>query len=314
MRISTSMMYREGTQGLQNRQSDLYRVQNQLSTGRRVLSPQDDPIAASEALKVSQSKGVNQQYLDNQVAADSSLTYVESTIASAGDLLTRALELAASVDSSGQTEILPELQTITTSLLGLANTQDGTGLYIFGGYQSKNPPFQLNTASSSPYSLSGGTYVQYNGDAGNPTLQVSSSSEMAVGENGIDVFMQVKDSSGNVVGRSMFDSLKNLADIVDPTSGVPFSASALNQAVTDLKNTISHVASLRASVGARLNTLDSLTSTGQDAGYQYDTQLSKLQDLDYTEAISRFSNYQQQLEAAQLSFKQISQLSLFNIL
>jgi flagellar hook-associated protein 3 FlgL len=57
-----------------------------------------------------------------------------------------------------------------------------------------------------------------------------------------------------------------------------------------------------------------LTAAGKDVNFNYDTRLSEIQDLDYTEAISRFSNYQTQLQAAQLSFKQINQLSLFNIL
>jgi flagellar hook-associated protein 3 FlgL len=57
-----------------------------------------------------------------------------------------------------------------------------------------------------------------------------------------------------------------------------------------------------------------LTAAGKDVNFNFDTRLSEIQDLDYTEAISRFSNYQTQLQAAQLSFKQINQLSLFNIL
>jgi flagellar hook-associated protein 3 FlgL len=63
-----------------------------------------------------------------------------------------------------------------------------------------------------------------------------------------------------------------------------------------------------------MNSLDSLTAAGKDVNFNFDTRLSEIQDLDYTEAISRFSNYQTQLQAAQLSFKQINQLSLFNIL
>ena len=74
MRVSTSMIFNSGTIGMQNRQSDLYKVQNQLATGRKILSPEDDPIGASEALQVTQSKGVNKQFLDNQANAQSQLT------------------------------------------------------------------------------------------------------------------------------------------------------------------------------------------------------------------------------------------------
>ena len=47
MRISTNQIYDAGTLGIQNGQSSLYKLQNQLSTGRRVLTPQDDPVAVS---------------------------------------------------------------------------------------------------------------------------------------------------------------------------------------------------------------------------------------------------------------------------
>lgn len=52
MRVSSSMIYGNGTAGIQNRQSDLFKIQNQLSSGRRILTPEDDPIASNEILKL----------------------------------------------------------------------------------------------------------------------------------------------------------------------------------------------------------------------------------------------------------------------
>lgn len=319
MRISTSMIFNNGTNGIQARQFDLYKVQQQLSTGKRILTPADDPIGASEALKVSQSKGVNKQFLDNQADATTRLNYLEDVLANMGDELTSIFEKASlagnpTYSASNRGMIATELASRMQSLLGLANTQDGTGLYIFAGFQSTTKPFELNAGATQPYALGAGTYVTYNGDAGQQSLQVTSSNEMEVSENGLDVFMQVKDASGNVKGRSLFDSLQNMIDILNPASGIPYTAAAYTQALGDLSDVVTHFANVRGSVGARLNSLESMTSMGEDVGYQYDTRLSQLQDLDYTEAISRFSNYQMQLEAAQLSFKQTSQLSLFNIL
>jgi flagellar hook-associated protein 3 FlgL len=60
--------------------------------------------------------------------------------------------------------------------------------------------------------------------------------------------------------------------------------------------------------------LQSLTSLGEDQKFQYQQRLSDLQDIDYAEAISNLTQEQLQLQAAQLSFKQVNQLSLFNIL
>ncbi|MDP3441128.1 MAG: flagellin, partial [Azonexus sp.] len=66
--------------------------------------------------------------------------------------------------------------------------------------------------------------------------------------------------------------------------------------------------------GTRLNELDSLANAGENLQLQYKSSLSALQDLDYAKAISDMAQKQMQLEAAQLSFKQISQMSLFSIL
>jgi flagellar hook-associated protein 3 FlgL len=319
MRVSTSLIFTSGKQGIQERQFDMYKAQNQMSTGRRVLTPADDPIAASEALKVDQSKGVTTQMLENQNNALSSLTFLEGTLGSVNNELDAIFARASDAgntnySASDRGMLAAELKKRMQNLIGLANTQDGTGLYVFAGFKSTTQPFQNNPGATQPYALGGGTLVSYNGDAGQQSLLVSQSAEMAISENGLDVFMRIKDASGNVVGRSMFDSLQNMIDILDPTSGVPYTAGAYNQAIGDLRSAISHVANVRATVGARQNSLETLIEGSKDRNLQYTQRLSDLQDLDYTEAISRFANYKVQLEAAQTTFKEISQLSLFNIL
>lgn len=319
MRVTTSMIFNNGTKGIQNLQSDWFKLQNQLSTGRRILSPEDDPIGASEALQVSQSQGVNKQFLDNQATAKSQLSYLETTLGNVGDnlmsIFERATEAGNTTYSAAQRNMIAEeLKQRMGSLIGLANTRDGTGLYIFSGYQSTTEPFQLNSAVTPgvDHALGTNTYVNYGGDAGQSELQVSSSKSMATAENGLDAFMQVKDPQGVVTTKSLFDGVQNMVELLDGTR--PYTAADYAQALDDIKSSLNHVATVRASVGARLNALDSLTSAGEDIGFLYDARLSELQDLDYTAAISEFSRVQTQLEAAQLTFKQTSQMSLFNIL
>jgi flagellar hook-associated protein 3 FlgL len=79
-----------------------------------------------------------------------------------------------------------------------------------------------------------------------------------------------------------------------------------------MKNALDNVLTVQASVGARMKELDNLDSTGADLDIQYQTTLGDLQDLDMVKAISLFSQQQQTLQAAQMSFKTMSGLSLFN--
>lgn len=320
MRVSTSQIFNSGTVGIQNRQFDLFKVQQQMSTGRRILSPEDDPIGASQVLQVSQSKGVNQQFLDNLGNATSKLNLLDSTLSGVEDELQVIFERAvqggnASYSATQRGMLASELKQRMQSLIGLANTQDGTGLYLFAGFKSSTQPFQVDPGATPPYALGAGTTrVSYAGDGGQEQLQVSASRVMATAENGIDVFMQVRDAQGNITGRSMFDSLQNMIDILDPTSGVPFTDIAYGEALDDASAAIAHLSTVRASVGARLQSLESMTTSAEDSGFLYETRLSQLQDLDYVDAASQLNRLQLQLEAAQLSFKQTSQLSLFSIL
>jgi flagellar hook-associated protein 3 FlgL len=71
---------------------------------------------------------------------------------------------------------------------------------------------------------------------------------------------------------------------------------------------------VRASIGSRLSEVDDLDSVGQNLDLQYNQTLSNLKDLDYASAVTTLTRQQSQLQAAQLSFTKISQLSLFDYL
>lgn len=318
MRVTTSQIFNSGSRGIQRNQSDLFKLQNQLSTGRRILAPEDDPVAASQALVVTQSRGINAQYLDNQGSARDQLSLVENKLNSVGQELQNIFERTVqagngTLSSEQRGMIAQELRGSLDNVVSLANSQDGNGLYIFSGFQAHTEPFAV-AGNPSPYSL-GSQYLGYQGDDGQRLLQVSPSQEMAITETGSEVFMRVRDGQGNLTGRSMFDSIKNLIDTLDPaTAGVTLDQNAYRQAMNDMNAVVAHVSRVRTSVGARLASLDSLQSSAQDLNLQYDQRLSELQDLDYSKAISDLSQQQIQLEAAQKSFKQTSQLSLFDIL
>lgn len=322
MRVSSSMLYNTGLQGMLSLQDKMFQTQNQLSTGRRIMTPADDPIGAWEALEVAKSQGVNEQYLENQANAQMKIGAVDTVVAGIGERLTRIIELAAEADgpSSNDSErgkLAAEMKLNFDSILEFANARDGTGQYVFAGNKTaiKDGPFAENAAATPPYEHAAAkSSVDYRGDAGVPVLQVSASKQMPVSVSGTEMFMQVRDGQGNVLDRSMFDSIKNLITLVDPADGVAFNAAAMKSTRADLAAGLDHVANIRATLGARMNALDGLTGMAEDVDYLYSVRLSDLQDLDYTEAISRFTRLQTQLEASQLTFKQTSQLSLFNIL
>jgi flagellar hook-associated protein 3 FlgL len=125
--------------------------------------------------------------------------------------------------------------------------------------------------------------------------------------------MRVQNADGSQNGRSVFDALQNMIDYLDPASGVT-PPPDYKQALGDLQSSMDHISRIQASVGARMNQMDSLTSAGGDLAVQYDTRLANLEGLDYAEAISRLSQQQMQLQASQQSFAKTSKMTLFDLL
>lgn len=116
--------------------------------------------------------------------------------------------------------------------------------------------------------------------------------------------------------QSVFTTITNLIQTLrSPASGDAGKAALtnnLNTASLNMKNALDNVLTVQASVGSRMKEVDSLDSTGSDLDIQYQTSLSGLQDLDMVKAISLYTQQQQTLQAAQVSFKTMSGLSLFN--
>ena len=142
MRVSTSQIYQLGTRSIMDGQSELYKTQNQLGTKRRILTPKDDPVASAQILLDTQARGVISQYVDNQADANSQLALEESQIKSVVDALQyiRAQVIAggnASYTDSQRAYIASDLQSQFDHLLGVANSQDASGQYLFSGFQGQ---------------------------------------------------------------------------------------------------------------------------------------------------------------------------------
>lgn len=205
MRISTSQIYDAGTVGIQRGQSSLYKLQNQLSTGRKVLTPQDDPVAAAQALVVTQSMEVNKQYIDNQGQAKSQLSLIDGKTSSLVDSLQtvrdRIIQAGnTTLSQSDRASIATELESRMGEMLGIANSDNGVGEHLFSGYSGNVLPFAIDGSQSPPVgSPSTTSPVAYFGDDGNRLLQVSSSRQMAISVSGSDLFQNVKNGNGTFV-------------------------------------------------------------------------------------------------------------------
>jgi flagellar hook-associated protein 3 FlgL len=298
MRISTNTMYQTAISKISSLQAEQSKLQQQIASEKRVLTPSDDPIAASRALDISSSQSQNAQFARNRQIANTSLTGLDTSLGSMTELLTSTRTTlvgnAGTLTTDQRTVLSTNLKASLQTLLGYANTKDAGGNYMYAGFQSDTVPF---TATA--------TGATYNGDSNQQRIQVDSQRKMVVNVTGDNVFQ----AGGNDIFKTYSDLIAVLDNAASTNTDV---SNAVATALTSMDTAISTVANTRSAVGSKLNELDALTESGDSRELQYAKALSELVDLDYAQAISDLSQKKVVLEAAQQSFVKTTGLSLFN--
>lgn len=301
MRISTSYIQQQSVDTMLRQQKQLAETQLQVSTGQRIQSPSDDPVAAVKILGLERAKNISQQYLTNADVAEAKLTASETTLTSATDIVQRIRELAIqglndSNDASARSGIAEEIRELNNTLVSLANTTDSNGEYLFSGYQSFTQAFDPVTYA-------------YNGDSNQRHLRVGSDYTVEVTEPGDQVFV-ITNADSSV--QSIFQTIDEFATALSTnTVGV---APNDGEFLDNMSTALDSVTTARTRMGARLNAIDQQRSINTDSLTGLDTSLTKLKDLDYAEAISTLNAQTIGLQAAQQAYVQVQGLSLFNFL
>ena len=190
MRISSIQSFNNGVSGLQENYANVTRTQEQISSGKRILTPADDPVASVRLLQLDQQQAVLSQYKDNLTAAKNSLTQEETTLTSTVNVLQRIRELTVqagggALSAADRKAIANELGERENELLNLMNSRNARGEYLFSGYLGKTEPFIRNPDN---------TY-SYQGDEGQRSLQVASSTTVAINDNGRELFEDVTNAN-----------------------------------------------------------------------------------------------------------------------
>ncbi|GAB3537584.1 flagellar hook-associated protein FlgL [Noviherbaspirillum agri] len=198
MRISTNTLFETGSNRIGELQSSLARAQEQMTAGRRILVPSDDPVAAAQALELTQSQSINSQFATNRKAATSALNMEEHVLQSVTGLIqdVQALVVGAgngTLDDTQRKYLATELRGRFDDLLGQANTRDGAGNFLFAGYRVSDQPFAQ---------IAGG--ARYDGDQGQRTLQVGPMRKIETNDPGSVVFEGGRTGNGTFTTAASF--------------------------------------------------------------------------------------------------------------
>jgi flagellar hook-associated protein 3 FlgL len=397
MRVTQSLNQAQFLAALTQIESNLSQTQNQISSKLAFTTPSQNPVAAGSVNNYDQALAQSQQYDANANSAQTRLGTEDSALAQAQTELQSLRDLAlqannASVSSSGRAAIASQAAQIQNSLLSLANTQDGNGEYIFGGFSTNNQPFTL-TASG----------ANYTGDQGQRQVQIAAGQTIADGDNGNSVFNQIKTGNGTFnasaaagntgtgvlgastvqnpaaydggtyainftapntfevrdsanalvtsgtytagqsiafrgvqvtldgqpatgdsftvapsINQSVFTTVQNLVSALQAVGGTPGAQAKLNNslgnAINNIDQALAQTSNIRATIGARLNSITTQQSVSSSQQIQLKASISSLQSLDYAAAITTLDLQNTTLSASMQAFTLTQGLTLFKYL
>lgn len=223
MRISTQQQYFKSIDQMQNSQSKLADLQNQISTGKKLQTPSDDPVAAAQVVKLERELAQYEKYDDNINVTQRRLELEDSILDDINIATDRMREITlqagnGTLNDQGREAVANELKQLSGYVAGLMNTKDSQGEYLFAGSQG----------ATTPYVLEGGRY-EYQGDDGQRQIQVGAALYMPSNDSGSYLFEAVDDelsvalSGASVASNSAFvDS----ATFANETEEARFSAAA----------------------------------------------------------------------------------------
>lgn len=268
MRISTIQAFNSGVRGIQDNYSAITRTQEQVSSGKRMLTPADDPVASVRLLQLGQEAGKLNQYKDNLTAATNSLTQQEFILNSVNNVLQRVREITleagnGALDASGRQALAQELAKREEELYGLINSRNARGEYLFGGSKSDTQPFVRQPDGS----------YEYHGDEGQRSIQIASGRMVAINDNGKELFLDVAnitrlETSGSATGNGYisFGSVSDEAEFNNTfPHGGSFSITYREEPATppDPANPIAYRYEINDAIGTQGD-----LSPNEDGGYE----------------------------------------------
>ncbi|WP_394242737.1 flagellar hook-associated protein FlgL [Vibrio astriarenae] len=302
MRVSTNQYSQMMSSSLNNNSLGLNKLMQQMATGKRVLLPSDDPMAATRVMSLGRQQAAIGQYQSNIDAADLALKSQETYLSNGVDVMhqIRDLMLWAGNDTNGPDEreaIASELEQLQDTLVSLINAKDENGKYIFSGNEVNTKPLDKDAD---------GNWV-YNGDDGIREVVIGDGVTVKLNVNAGDMFF-------NEDGSNLFDQLDELiTELRDPNFS-PADSDLLESSINMLDQALGNVTGEITNLGVRQNTLTTMSDGHSEVELFNNHLIGQLEDLDYADAMIEFNNYLLALQATQATYMKTANMSLFSMM
>ncbi|MFL9581990.1 flagellar hook-associated protein FlgL [Stenotrophomonas sp. AB1(2024)] len=193
-RISTGMMFNQSISMMMAKQSKMNHLEQQLATGKKLVSAKDDPVAAGTAVGLDRAVAELDRFARNGDVVENRLGLQENALAQAGEMMAHITELTIQANNPALSaadlkSIASELKSVRDGLLSLANSTDGTGRYLFGGTDDADAPFTLSNG-----------VVTYNGDQTQRQVEVAPDTFVKDALPGSEIFLRIRTGDGTLDG------------------------------------------------------------------------------------------------------------------
>jgi flagellar hook-associated protein 3 FlgL len=190
MRVTQNLNQLNFISAMTTLESNLSQTQNQIATNLSFTTPSQNPVAAGAVNNYTQALSQSQQYDTNANSAQGRLSIEDNTLSQVQSALQSLRDLALQANSGTQSAqnrsaIATQATQIQSTLVSLANTQDGNGEYIFGGFNTQSQPFALSATGAS-----------YSGDQGQRQVQIAAGQTIPDGDSGAAVFNNIRTGNG----------------------------------------------------------------------------------------------------------------------
>jgi len=304
MRVTQAGFYNQATQQMGKQQSKVFETQAQLSSGKKILRPSDDPALAAAINNLKSQMDVNQRYLTNLSRMEDTLKMQEASVSSSIEVVSRIKELSVQAandtySASDRKTVAIEVKELISSLADLGNMRGTDGAYLFSGFSQDKAPFSQSSLG----------VITYTGTADYQKVLVDEGRSMQIGIPGSDVFGSVQYSDQATGTTSSIDMFATLGEMYQAL--VTNDADAIRNTLDKVSSVHEHIVVQQSNIGSRMKRVETLSNAIEDRDFTYKSLQSSMEDLDYVEAASRLKNQSLALQAGQQTFAQLSGLSLF---
>lgn len=289
LRVTSNMMNSQLLLNLNRNARTMNDTQLQLSTGRKINKPSDDPVGITYSLRYRAELSSNEQYKKNVDSSLSWLDFNDTVLGQAGDVIQRLRDLTvqASTGSNPQTaldSINQEVMQLKEQLVDISNSQLN-GKFIFNGEQYNTKPYDFAKGADGTYDVS----KPITTDTGQIQFIVGEGVQMPINLTGNDVFGRTGDTD------NIFNIINNISEGLK--SG---NITAVSNQLNNIDTRVETILSARSEVGAKTNRIELMQDRLSDLNTNLTDLQAKTEDADYEEIIMK-SKIQENIYNASLS-------------